>query len=170
MTHRRLPTLLLCVVAGAGCGTEAEGDEHHHGEGGEGEESSATDVERAEQLLASLADDYRGFARAPGWQTPRTAGTSPHHGAFLDIYVNDVLAQASAGGGAAPWPDGSTIVKDGWSDADGTMLKQIAILEKDGAAWFGAEYDADGNVLEAGTHFEECNGCHDEGSDYLLAL
>ena len=144
--------LAVATLAAAACG------------GGEEGELSPANRAKAEQLLADLqSQDYHTFTRAPGWETPRQQGTTTHHGAYLDVYINDVLAQSVAGGGTAPWPVGSILIKDGWSDADGTMLFGIAAARKEAGGWFGAEYAPDGTVREAGLNFGECLGCHGDG-------
>ncbi len=162
-TLLRAVGLLLAVVFTPSCGGKDEG---HHGE------SSAEDIEEAGQLLTAMqANDYRTFDRAPGWENAHQAASTPHHGEFVDIYVNDVLGAALQSGAQAPGPGGSVVIKDGWSDAAGTQAFQISILRKDGTdSWFGAEYSASGEVLEAGRNFEECNGCHKSGADYVLAF
>lgn len=116
-----------------------------------------------------IAQDYPGFARAPGWTEAHRAGTSSHHGKFLDIYINSTLVDALASG--PPWPIGSIIVKDGRRDAAATDRASTSILEKTGdAEWFGAEYNASGTVREAGWNYRECDSCHASAADYVLAF
>lgn len=127
----------------------------------------------AEEILAELqAADYRSFERAPGWESPRLPSQG-HHGNFVDIYINDAMAEAlREGWPEGPAPEGAVIVKDGWSDAEGEILHQIAVMRKGegGAEWFYAEYTGKGAVLEAGEDFPECLGCHAAGHDYVLAF
>jgi hypothetical protein len=136
------------------------------------EESSEDDKAEANRLLADVQSrPYQNFQRAPGWETSRRTGTTAHHGRFLDVYMNDVLASAVSSGASAPWPLGSLLVKDGWTDPEGKQKFQTAILRKEATGvWFGAEFSSSGEVLEAGRNFEECNGCHGGGKDYLLAF
>ena len=150
------PLALLALLAPAslaGCSSDAEAE--------------------AEKLLAELqAQDYRSFTRAPGWETPRLPSDG-HHGNFVDLYINDVMEQAVAAGwprGRAP--EGAVIIKDGWSDAEGEILHQIAVMKKGegGEEWFYAEYTGKGKALEAGEDFPECLGCHAAGHDYVLAF
>jgi hypothetical protein len=144
---------LLAALGLAGCGSEP--------------------TDEAEQILADLqAQGYRSFARAPGWETPRLPSTG-HHGNFVDIYINDVMeAAVDAGWPAGPAPEGAVIVKDGWSDPEGEILHQIAVMKKGegGEEWFYAEYTGNGKSLEAGEDYEECLGCHAAGHDYVLAF
>jgi hypothetical protein len=158
MTASLLATLMagsLLLAGAAGC-----------------EEASEGDVAAAAELLEQVqSQDYRSFQRAPGWEEARQPGTIGHHGAFLDVYVNEILASAIAKGKTAPWPVGSIVIKDGWSDADGKELYQISILRKDGEKkWFGAEYPRGGKATEAGTNFAECRECHGKGADWILGF
>ena len=154
-----LALMVIAITSGCPAG---------HQEGGE----TVSDEDRAaaESLFRQVQDaDYTSFARAPGWETPHTSGTTIHHGRFLDIYLNDVIAGATGAG--APWPVGSIIVKDGWDDAAGTVRTATAILRKDAdGVWFGAEFDAAGAVVNAGKNAEECTSCHSSAPDYTLAF
>ena len=119
------------------------------------------------------AVDYRNFARAPGYESPRAASTAPH-GDFVDIYMNDVVVDALANGPLdAPldaWPDGSLIVKDGWGSADGDDWEFLAAMEKRDQQWFWAEYRGGDEVIYAALEDPTCTGCHDAGSDGVLAF
>jgi hypothetical protein len=125
----------------------------------------------ARQLLESLQDDdYRSYRRAPGWETPRVESSAPHSN-FVDIYIDDTLADAlDEGTPLDRWPDGSIIVKDGWTRQSGGDLAIIAVMEKRGDAWFFAEYKGNGRVLYAGENDRVCVGCHDGDNDRVLAF
>lgn len=152
-----LATTLLCLAA---CGGDDDDDDA----------VEDPDIVEAEALLADVeADDYHSFDRMTGWDAPLLEASTPHHGEFIDIYVNDVLKVAVDGDGP-PFPDGSIVVKEGFSDADGTTLFQIAIMQKQGTEWFYAEYSADGEAEEAGVDNAECLECHTTGTDHLLSL
>ncbi len=115
-------------------------------------------------LLARIrADDYRSWARAPGYERRRDAD-SPHADQ-VDIYVNDVVANALAGGPITAWPVGSIVVKDGF---DGDALELIAVMEKRADGWFWAEYFDDVSRY-SGTP-EVCTGCHADGDDGVMAF
>lgn len=147
------------VLGSFACGGDDDGHTH-----------DSPEVVEAEALLAEHQDaDYRSYARILGWDLPHLESSRPHHGPFIDIYVNETLAAAIEGSGA-PFPDGSVVVKDGWNDAEGTELFQIAIMEKQGTDWFYAEYSADGEVDVAGIDPDECMECHTVGTDHILAL
>ncbi len=123
-------------------------------------------------LLPQLGD-YRGWARAPGdYQVPLvpTQGT---HGAYIDIYINDVIAEALLDGAESlsSWPTGSIIVTDGFDDAEGTSLRQVAVMEKRADGWYWEEYDA-ADLDEAifmGTP-DICIDCHAAGHDFVRTL
>jgi hypothetical protein len=120
--------------------------------------------EDAAALLERLrAEDYRSWARAPGYEMRRDA-ESPHADQ-VDVYVNDVVEAALAGGPIAAWPVGSVIVKDGF---DGDALELIAVMEKRADGWFWAEYFDDVSKY-SGTP-EVCTGCHEGGDDFVMAF
>ena len=111
------------------------------------------------------AADYRSWDHAPGWPG-RTASTAAH-GDIVEIYINDVLAEAlAAGEPLTEWPDGSLIVKDGFAGDD---LNLVAAMEKRGDEWYWAEYDFDGTVTHSGSP-GVCKRCHDSGADYVRAF
>lgn len=151
MVHdpRRPLLVALVLLAGslAGCGDDQ-------------------DDEGARRLLASVrADGYRNWERAPGWPSRRP--TSAPHSESVDIYVNDVIGQALAA--AAPlerWPEGSTIVKDGW---DGSELEIIAVMQKRSDGWYFAEFDGEGDPNYSG-HPKTCTNCHEGGNDSVQSF
>lgn len=128
----------------------------------------------AEDLYEQIqSDDYRdNYTRAPGWPDPRLPADGGPHGSFIDLYVNDVMADAiDSGDSLSAWPEGSLIVKDGWNDADGDDLKFITLMEKrSGSSWFWAEYEPDGSVAFAGLDESVCTNCHASGEDSVLAF
>ncbi|MBM4377505.1 MAG: hypothetical protein FJ095_20705 [Deltaproteobacteria bacterium] len=66
--------------------------------------------EAAAELWARIQEeDYRGFARAPGYDS-RQPAAAPHSD-FVDIYVNDVVTMAlKSSEPIVAWPTGSLIV------------------------------------------------------------
>ena len=124
------------------------------------------DPEGAQELWDRIhAADYRSWARAPGYES-RVASNAPH-GDMVDIYVNDVIADAlAAGKPLGAWPEGAQIVKDGW---DGEELELVAAMEKGAHGWFWAEYDGEGDPSYSGKP-DLCTDCHRSGSDYVRAF
>ena len=120
----------------------------------------------AKKLLSDAqADGYRSWERAPGW--PARLKSDGPHGGSVDIYVNDVIAEALAvGEPLSAWPLGSIIAKDGW---DGSALELIAMMEKRADGWFWAEFDGDGDPSSSG-HPDVCIDCHRRGSDFVRAF
>lgn len=124
------------------------------------------DPASAEELLAAVqADDYRGWARAPGY-AERTPSNAPHSDQ-VEIFVNDVVEAALAEGAGGEWPVGSIIAKDGYTD-DGE-LALTALMEKREGGWFWAEYDEEGTALYSGSP-TICTDCHESGADYVRAF
>lgn len=123
------------------------------------------DPEGAKKLLAQVqADEYRSWARAPGW--PERAPTSAPHSDEVDIYVNDVLAAATTSPGLTQWPLGSIVAKDGFR---GESLEIVALMEKRGDGWFYAELSGNGEPKFSG-HPALCTDCHDSGDDFVRAF
>ncbi len=120
----------------------------------------------ARLLLAEVrADDYRGWSRAPGYETRRSSN-APHSDA-VDIYINPVVELTlQEDATSTSWPVGSVIVKDGFS---GSSLDLIAIMEKRTDGWYWAEYDNDGDPDYSGKP-DICIDCHVSGSDSVRAF
>lgn len=111
------------------------------------------------------AENYRSWARAPGFPTREPSAAA--HGDMVDIYVNDVIAEAlAAKKPLSAWPDKSLIVKDGF---DGDDPHLVAVMEKRGADWFYAEYSPEGSANYSGRP-SVCTDCHSIGSDFVRAF
>jgi hypothetical protein len=125
-----------------------------------------TDKAGAEALWDDVHDaDYTSWERAPGYpeRTPSTAS----HGNMVDIYLNDVMAEALAAGEAlTEWPEGSIIVKDGF---EGESPHLVAIMEKREDGWFWAEYKPSGKPKFSGSP-KLCTDCHGVGADFVRAF
>lgn len=123
--------------------------------------------DQAAALLASIqAEDYREtWERAPGYETRQPSATA--HSDAVDIFVNDVMAQALSTKGLTEWPVGSIVAKDGY-DSDGA-LALTAIMEKRESGWFWAELNDEGEPTFSGEP-DICVDCHDSGSDFVRAF
>lgn len=124
---------------------------------------------QAAALLAEVrAADYRTWSRPP--ELPmRTAGRAPHGGfsdVFLDATVADALARAQP---IVAWPEGSTIVCDGWHDEAGDELAAIQIMRRRDGAWWWAQYAADDTPLVWGQSLA-CAHCHQAGQDFVRSV
>jgi hypothetical protein len=117
-------------------------------------------------------DDYRNtYARAPGWESGRLPSDGGPHGAFVDIYVNDVMQEAiEANEPIDRWPEGSIIVKDGWSAQEGGDYEFLSFMERRSDGWFWAEYNDRGRLVSAGLDDSTCTGCHESGDDSVRAF
>jgi hypothetical protein len=144
-------TVAWGVLLAAGCGSDP---------GDEGE------TERTKQVWAELqTGGYRTWDRAPGFDTRKPSNAA--HGNAVDIFVNDTVKDALAGGPIAAWPVGSVIVKDGY---EGSALKFMAYMEKDANnTWWWVEYRANGDVVLSGKP-DGCTSCHSSGDDFVRAF
>lgn len=109
------------------------------------------------------SENYRGWSRPPGYESRRS--TNAPHADAVDIYVNDVVRDALAGGPIDAWPVGSVIVKDGWDD---DALELVAIMEKRSDGWFWAEYYDDESKYSGKPSI--CTNCHASGDDFVRAF
>ena len=95
-------------------------------------------------------------ARAPGYAKSKASFTA--HARAVDIYVNPTIAQAlEAQAPLRAWPEGSMVVKDGFSkDGD---LAIVAVMEKRSDGWYWVEFDGEGEPLFSGRP-RVCIDCH----------
>ncbi len=111
------------------------------------------------------AEDYRNWARAPGFDTPRPT-RAPHQDRVV-VYLNATMAEAASGPPLDVWPEGSLVVKEGL-DAAGD-IGQVAAMEKRDGKWFWAEWSPEGDSLFSGEP-TICLGCHRIGDDWVRAV
>ena len=144
---RTLLVLTLAATALAGCGDNQDPD-------------------GADAFWSAIhAAKYAEFARAPGYATRQP--TNAPHGNEVVIYINDTLASALEDGAPlTAWPDGSLIVKDGYS---GDEVSVVAAMEKRSGAWYWAEWNNEGQAKYSGKP-AICTDCHESGSDFVRAF
>ena len=118
-----------------------------------------------DELLAASAG-YDTWAQTQDWSGVRpTSGGA--HGDSVQIWWNDLAFSAYEAGGAAPLPEGSILIKEGYNDAEGTDLKAVTYLWKnDGLFWLTT---IDGSVTDAGYDYAYCLGCHEGAPDGVLS-
>ena len=84
---------------------------------------------------------------------------------FFDIAQTDDLL-----------PEGSIIVKEGYSDSSGSELNKITIMKKingfdpEHNDWFWANYNEGGGLGGANGSVSSCYSCHTSGKDYLSSI
>ena len=131
----------------------------------------------ADQIRDQLRDDdYRNtYARAPGWEAGRLPAEGVPHGGFIDLYINDVMVEAieqaeASGEPLERWPEGSIIVKDGWTALEGGEFEYLSFMERRDGGWFWGEYTGRGRLVSAGKNDNTCVGCHSAGADQVRAF
>jgi len=155
MTHGPRLASILCLVAG--CALPA-----------------CNGREARELRNAIQDDDYRAsYARAPGLESGRTPAQGGPHGGFIDVYINGVMSDAiaeaeSSGEIPTQWPEGSIIVKDGWSSMSGGDFEYLSFMERRSEGWFWGEYKRGKRLVSAGLNDDTCTGCHAGGDDSVL--
>ncbi len=116
--------------------------------------------------------DYRNaWARAPGWGR-RLRGTSPH-GTWVDVYINDAMADAIADNVPLDaWPVESQVIVEGWATEDATEREFLVVMSKPTAldTWYWAEWGKEEALIYAGEDISHCLRCHDGGEDQVRAF
>lgn len=121
-------------------------------------------------------DDYRKtYARVPGWEQGRAAAQGGPHSGFIDLYINDVMVDAiehASSSGVVPlqWPEGSIIVKDGWSALSGGDYEYLSFMERRTGGWYWAEFRKGKRRVSSGLNDDTCTGCHAGGDDEVLSF
>jgi hypothetical protein len=130
------------------------------------------DDERAEALLRDVqSQGYRAWAAPPLPEgEPRRQKASGPHGAFVEVFLDPVLAGAQdATMTLEAWPIGSTAVADGYADAVATEPVVFDIARKSEHGWVWAQLDGDGNGIAYGRP-EDCIACHGNGMDRIFSI
>lgn len=123
---------------------------------------------RARELWDRInASGYTTWGRPQRFPVRETSTTL--HLDAVDIFTNPQLGDAERGLPIATWPDGSMIVKDGYSGGDKGI---VAVMEKTAGVWFFAEYDGKGKVLFSGRPkiCVDCHGARESYSDWLYSM
>lgn len=140
--------------------------------------AAACDSEEAQPLpdndllVAVQQAKYREWQRGPGTDE-RKPTLAPHAGA-VEIFVNDVVVKARAnedGLGRTEWPEGSTVVLEGYSNVETAELAQLAIMQKRHGVWRWEQYQAED--LERPRFAGRpgvCLGCHNTGQDFTRSF
>jgi len=121
------------------------------------------DPEGAKQLYAKINEGagFRSWRRAPGFPARKPSFTA--HSDAVEIFVSPQVSAALDGPTPiTSWPDGSIIVKEGFT---GDTRKLVAVMEKRAGGWYWAEYDGDGDALYSGEP-KVCVDCHDNRQSY----
>lgn len=114
----------------------------------------------------SKTNSYKNWQHWPGYPG-KYPGKSPH-GAFLELYANDVAVQAAKAGEDMPY--GAILVKENYGK-DKTTLMSVTPMYKvqgynpDAGDWFWGKYSPTGSVMAAGK-VSSCIDCHRQEQDY----
>ncbi len=153
--------MTMVMVSGlllAACG-EKEGDS--------GSDAGTDDAQIADDLWSSMSG-YSSWSQLESWSGV-VASTDGTHGAYVQIWANDLAYDALVAGTAVP--DGGIVVKEGYNDEAGTDLNGITAMQKitgydaDNGDWFWAMYDTAGAASVTGAA-SGCYGCHSAYDDY----
>lgn len=146
--------------------------------GAKNDDSGGPSDEALAAGLWAAMDGYTSWNQISTWEgiQPSHDGT---HGAYVQIWADDdALAALEAG---EPVPDGAILVKEGYSDVDGTptgtltaprvtAMQKIEGYAPDDGDWFWARYFGDtGEIDSIAGQSSACTGCHsaDPDADYV---
>ena len=125
-------------------------------------------------IYASITetDTYTNWGQFP--EATGTIESSPPHGPFARVYINDI-ASAALGGSPENLPDGSIIVKDSIETEDAasqgtlTIMKKVAGYNAETNDWFWVMVSPSGEVQSEG-NVDMCISCHGSASsnDYIF--
>ena len=159
---------MMTVLAVSGMLLGACGDKDDTGAGSDsGSDASGEDAQIAADLWTAMSG-YESWNQLDNW-TGIVASADGTHGAYVQIWANDIAHKAILAGTAVP--DGGILVKEGYDDAGGKSSKGLTAMQKiDGydaanGDWFWAKYDASGSASVAGAS-SGCYGCHSAYDDY----
>lgn len=128
----------------------------------------------SEATEASAEGDWAVHDRWPGWtQVNVERWRSPTHGnTWVDVYVNDVGADAYAAGRLADVPVGTVIVKAQYRQpGDATPYTAMVRVEEGSddseAGWWFGRVSPTGELLASGTP-SACVSCHRDAPQNML--
>ena len=138
----------------------------------------STDELTDDQKLANdIWDEIQGYE---SWnQTSDFTGIqmtngSPH-GDYVQIWINDIISDFFEDSSENNLlPNGSIIVKEGYSDENGSSLNNITIMKKidsydpNNNNWFWANFNEGGALAGKNGSESSCYNCHSLGKDYVL--
>lgn len=132
-------------------------------------DTSDADVQLALELEA-LIDGYTGWQQLEAW-TGIVYSEDGTHGDYVQIWYNDVAFDTVETGGGGGMADGAILVKQGYSDEDGTQKNNLTVMWKNSeyagsTGWFWANWSSEG-VLNAYGEPNGCVSCHASGQDYV---
>ena len=98
------------------------------------------------------------------------------HGSYVQVWINEIaesfLSDSTSSG---QLPNGSLIVKEGYSDSNGSDISKITIMKKiegydtSNNNWYWANYNPGGDLGGKNGKEAFCYNCHASGQDYLLS-
>lgn len=121
-------------------------------------------------LLAEVGD-FTAWARPKG-REERKPVVAPH-GAFVDIYINEVVEDDLAmvlPEGLSRWSEGATIALAGYDAMEGGTLVQVALMQKRHGVWRWEQYDGDSEEPRFSGRPDVCVGCHSAGEDFVRSF
>lgn len=158
---RMMTAMMVSGLLLAACGDKGDDTGSDGGTDGSSDEAIAADLWTAMSGYSSWSqlDDWSGVV----------ASADGTHGAYVQIWANDLAYDALVAGSAVP--DGGIVVKEGYNDEAGTDLNGITAMQKitgydaDNGDWFWAMYDTAGAASVTGAA-SGCYGCHSAYDDY----
>lgn len=114
----------------------------------------------------SKTNPYKNWQHWPGYPG-KYPGKSPH-GAFLELYANDIAMKAAKAGENMPY--GAILVKENYAKDKTTLMSITPMYKVNGynpgaGDWYWAKYSPAGGVMAAGK-IDSCINCHGQEPDH----
>tara|TARA_B100001250_G_scaffold413936_1_gene449852 strand:- start:3692 stop:4165 length:474 start_codon:yes stop_codon:yes gene_type:complete len=131
------------------------------------------DQERANEIWDEMSG-YQSWGQISDFSGIQSSNSA--HGSYVQVWINEIaesfLSDSTSSG---QLPNGSLIVKEGYSDSNGSDISKITIMKKiegydsNNNNWFWANYNSGGSLAGKNGKETSCYNCHASGQDYLLS-
>ena len=134
-------------------------------------EAEKSEDEKTAEVIWQDIDGYSNWDQLSDW-TGIKASLDGTHGNFVQIWINGEGYPSFEDSTTNDMPYGSVLVKEGYSDNNGTDVNNVTVMKKiegfdpNHGDWFWASYDVNGSVNNAGS-ISSCYNCHASGTDYI---
>ena len=136
-------------------------------------EELSDDQERANEIWDEM-NGYKSWGQISDFSGIQSSNSV--HGSYVQVWINEIaesfLSDSTSSG---QLPNGSLIVKEGYSDSNGSDISKITIMKKiegydpNNNNWYWANFNPGGDLGGKNGKEAFCYNCHASGQDYLLS-